>query len=284
MLDSLGSTLTSATVDSFFTRYGKSHEKDDLTVDEAVLCLEAEIMRPNSEKKLVSAHGAPSMLTGLLTPSIHLPDLPAVDPSHSSMEYVSSAGTSEAAGTPEQQVIEDQREPNQKVLSGQGSGPSPDPENCQVSTPENASGASSDNDNEVCEEPSQGISTVERVVNIKTCPLCHRPRLNSKAEVDIITHLGICASSDWNRVNRIVVGDYVTASQAQRKWYTKVITKVSSGAYQLGAVSASLAFCAHCWLIGLVELGKHHCAKSPHRAIRRRENASLCPSWYPTFV
>jgi len=70
--------------------------------------------------------------------------------------------------------------------------------------------------------------------------LCHRPRLNSKAEVDIITHLGVCASSDWNRVNKIVVGNYVTPSQAQRKWYTKVISKVSSGSYQLGANSANI--------------------------------------------
>ena len=77
----------------------------------------------------------------------------------------------------------------------------------------------------------------ERVINVKNCPLCHRPRLNSKAEVDIVTHLAVCASQDWARVDRIVVGNYVTASQAQRKWYTKVISKVSAGNYKLGAVS-----------------------------------------------
>jgi phosphatidylserine decarboxylase len=78
----------------------------------------------------------------------------------------------------------------------------------------------------------------ERVINIKNCPLCHRPRLNSKAEMDIITHLAICASQDWAKVDRIVVGNFVTASQAQRKWYTKVISKVSNGNYRIGAVSA----------------------------------------------
>lgn len=87
--------------------------------------------------------------------------------------------------------------------------------------------------------PSSSDDTmVERVINIKTCPLCHRPRMNSKAETDIVTHLAVCASSDWARVDRMLVGNYVTPSQAQRKWYSKVITKVSAGAYEIGAVSS----------------------------------------------
>ena len=64
--------------------------------------------------------------------------------------------------------------------------------------------------------------------------------MNAKAEVDIVTHLAVCASQDWARVDRIVVGNFVTASQAQRKWYTKVISKVSSGQYRLGAVGIFL--------------------------------------------
>ena len=57
--------------------------------------------------------------------------------------------------------------------------------------------------------------------------------------MDIITHLAVCASGDWARIDRIVVGNFVTASQAQRKWYTRVISKVSSGDYRLGAVRVS---------------------------------------------
>jgi phosphatidylserine decarboxylase len=83
--------------------------------------------------------------------------------------------------------------------------------------------------------------SLERVINVKSCPLCHRPRLNSKAEIDIITHIAICASQDWKKVDRVVVGNFVTASQAQRKWYTKVISMVSSGDYKIGAVCS---FCS----------------------------------------
>ncbi|KAG8730844.1 hypothetical protein FRC11_005658 [Ceratobasidium sp. 423] len=83
-------------------------------------------------------------------------------------------------------------------------------------------------------------SDFEHVVNIKTCPLCHRSLLGDKSETDIVTHLAVCASGDWARVDRIVVGNFVTASQAQRKWYTKMLTKITAGDYQLGANSANI--------------------------------------------
>jgi phosphatidylserine decarboxylase len=100
------------------------------------------------------------------------------------------------------------------------------------------SGASSDGE-DFSGSGSGHEEAFERVINVKTCPLCHRPRLNKKAEMDIITHLAVCASGDWARIDRIVVGNFVTASQAQRKWYTRVISKVSSGDYRLGAVRVS---------------------------------------------
>jgi len=63
--------------------------------------------------------------------------------------------------------------------------------------------------------------------------------MNDKAEMDIITHLGICASQDWDKVDRIMVGNFVTARQARRKWYTKIVGKLSAGDYRLGAVGFS---------------------------------------------
>ena len=50
MLDSLGSTLTRSTVPSFFTSFNKNHDYD-ITIDQAIQCLEAELGRPQSEKK-----------------------------------------------------------------------------------------------------------------------------------------------------------------------------------------------------------------------------------------
>jgi phosphatidylserine decarboxylase len=79
-----------------------------------------------------------------------------------------------------------------------------------------------------------------RVINIKTCPLCHKPRLSKRAEVDIVTHLAVCASKDWSTVRNLVVANFVTSDQAQRKWFTKVISKISNGTYELGAVRLTI--------------------------------------------
>ncbi|PHH50234.1 Phosphatidylserine decarboxylase proenzyme 2 [Ceratocystis fimbriata CBS 114723] len=80
----------------------------------------------------------------------------------------------------------------------------------------------------------------EHVVEIAQCPICHQPRLNKRSDADIVTHMATCASSDWRQVNDLMMGGFVTASQAQRKWYSKVITKISYGGYKLGANSANI--------------------------------------------
>lgn len=80
----------------------------------------------------------------------------------------------------------------------------------------------------------------EHVVEIHECPICHQPRLNKRSDTDIITHIATCASQDWKQVNTVIMGGFVTASQAQRKWYSKVITKISYGGYKLGANSANI--------------------------------------------
>ena len=72
--------------------------------------------------------------------------------------------------------------------------------------------ASEDSGNNSSNATISDSNPIERLINVKNCPLCHRPRLNSMAEIDIITHLAICASQDWNTVDRIVVGNFVTAS------------------------------------------------------------------------
>ncbi|CAG8522277.1 28977_t:CDS:10 [Gigaspora margarita] len=76
----------------------------------------------------------------------------------------------------------------------------------------------------------------EHLIFMKECPICHRPELTHLSEADIITHVSICASNDWTEVNKIVTGDFITESQAQRKWLSKVITKVGFGSFRIGAV------------------------------------------------
>ena len=81
---------------------------------------------------------------------------------------------------------------------------------------------------------------VERIVRLRSCPLCNMPNLGQVDEMDILTHLALCASSDWHRVDEIAMSRFVTASQAHRKWYTNVIQKIGQGNYSVGANSANI--------------------------------------------
>ncbi|KAI5474290.1 phosphatidylserine decarboxylase [Pseudohyphozyma bogoriensis] len=235
MLDSLGSTLTKDTISSFFTRFGKT-DADELTTDEVVLCLEAEIKKPEHEKKPLEE----GVESGLTTPAM------------SGFEAVGGGNGGLDFGTPTEEPPEltdtsgnmATIEPGTHVVTNaetdtvvkapapqerKGSNGRPSPPSRTLSS--GLEGSSEDSGSE---------KKVERVINIKECPLCRKPRMSSKAEIDIFTHMGICSSNDPRSVNRIVVGEYVTASQAQRKWMTKIISTATKGAYRLGADSANI--------------------------------------------
>ena len=188
MLDTLGSTLRDSTIDSFFQRFphkaGDNEDAEDLTMDEAVICLEDQLMaRSRPQKKL---------LTGLDTPA------------------------DGGQATPSESQISD--------------GILPVPE---LNTP-------GEEGELLGRDDLNASSTEEHVVEIRECPICHQPRMNKRKDADIITHIATCASQDWRQVNNLMMGGFVTSSQAQRKWYTKVITKVSYGGYKIGANSANI--------------------------------------------
>ena len=185
MLDTLGSTLRDSTIDSFFQRFkhrigtgsGSEDEMYDLTLDEAVLCLEDQL-DAKSSKSVGTA--VADKIKGMFQ------DAPA------------AAAAAEAEGE----------------------------------TSDATASAGDDSDlNDRGEE---------HIVEIRECPICHQPRLNKRKDADIITHIATCASQDWRQVNSLVMGGFVTSSQAQRKWYSKVITKISYGGYKIGANSANI--------------------------------------------
>ncbi len=259
MLDSLGSTLTKSTIASFFIRFGKNPDEDELSVDQVVQCLEEELGRPDSEKKHLdvdesqdtSVSATPLLLAyGPKGENINLNSLDFSGPPHTDV----NANTDDSQpSAPAAQPTEGMQRPLAEVavrgdVTGSGSEDLESESSPATSTAKGAKAKKSRfqgvrritkarKENSGDSSPSD--DSVERVINVKNCPLCHRSRLNDKAEMDIITHLAICASQDWNKVDRIMVGNFVTASQAQRKWYTKIVGKLSSGDYRLGAVGFS---------------------------------------------
>lgn len=304
MLDSLGSTLSIQTIDSFFLRYGKRPAEDELTIPEAIMCLEHELCRPRSERKRLNTEDSFAESESSLMPGdqvdgrgpgkFFLDGLDFCGPPLSAMLTDESPVENPFymhPGPPEPYLTEPSERPLIHVaepLSTSSTASSMLPSSRKFSY------ASSDSEDVPSGGKLVGSSAnddhrFERVINVKNCPLCHRPRLNSKAEVDIVTHLAICASQDWGKVDRIVVGNFVTPSQAQRKWYTKVITKVSNGNYKLGAV-CEVSCLIYAWTcvslidVSLLELGEHHRTESGDGATGGRKDASVCPTGYSIVV
>jgi phosphatidylserine decarboxylase len=217
MLDSLGSTLRESTIDGFFQRFrqktGNGDEASDLTTDEAVICLEDQLEARSKPQSVADR------MMGMLPDAEKVRDLLSIARAAASAPTASTASESSTA-------------PSENATQPQPSGAP------TIVAPETTTSG------EECEIPDRDDlnvgSSEEHVVEIRECPICHQPRLNKRKDADIITHIATCASQDWRQVNKLMMAGFVTASQAQRKWYSKVITKISYGGYRLGANSANI--------------------------------------------
>ncbi|WVQ75864.1 phosphatidylserine decarboxylase [Cryptococcus sp. DSM 104548] len=264
MLDSLGSTLTRHTLEGYFVASGKSPERDELTDEEVIRCLEREVNKSRFEKAKVSSNGGADDIptTGSSTP--------AAQPGQDGLGFVGPEGGASSQLDPEelaQSILnsrprnqegagEDDTAGNQANIEGSARGRrNPEVPAVKVERTSSPGGKTvpapgqpgadgsltpmSALDVDMDEADASPPDDRERIINIKTCPLCHRPRLGKKTEQDIVTHLAVCASADWSRVDRIVTANYVTSSQAQRKFLSKIVNKVAIGSYALGANSAN---------------------------------------------
>ncbi|KAI0337278.1 hypothetical protein BDW22DRAFT_969139 [Trametopsis cervina] len=245
MLDSLGSTLSKQTINSFFTRSHKSAE-ETLTINEVIQCLETELCRPTSEKKRINVGDSTLDSSAPVTPFLGGGSEGELGLNLDKLDFSGPAGNIPAHTAATEPVRKPNKlpsqptEPMQQPLVDIAAKKSESRSSPHLSRDVSTSSSDVDDPASGDSSPSSDQDTFERVINVKSCPLCHKQRLTSKAEVDIVTHMAICASQDWARVDRIVVGNFVTASQAQRKWYTKVISSVASGNYRLGANSANI--------------------------------------------
>ncbi|RSM03659.1 hypothetical protein CEP52_007256 [Fusarium oligoseptatum] len=210
MLESLGSTLSEATIDSFYQRFphrdADNDENWELTMDEVVICLEDQL-----EPKRRSSGTVGDKLKGLVPEMKNLLHVP---------------GHGNSGGSESSSVLELEPPSGTQTPSSVTNVPA-------LRTP-------ADEDGDPLDKSDSDDRSEEHVVEIRECPICHQPRLNKRKDADIITHIATCASQDWRQVNSVLVGGFVTASQAQRKWYSKVITKISYGGYKLGANSANI--------------------------------------------
>jgi phosphatidylserine decarboxylase len=200
MLDTIGSTLKESTIDGFFERFAKENEAsglDDLTFDQAVICLEDALEKTASRKETM-AEKAMRL--------VHKPSNASTTTGSSSSEEILNITHPSAVPALE-----------------------PSGEIGQTSVMDRTTS------HDLGDEAEE-----EHVIDVRECPICHQPKLHKRTDAEIVLHIATCASADWRQVNNLVMGGFVTQSQAQRKWYSKVITKISYGGYKLGANSANI--------------------------------------------
>lgn len=226
MLDTLGSTLKESTIDGFFKRFphqGTNGEEvnSDLSVDEAVICLEDQLFKKPSQAQTVGDKVRNLMPDAAQVKSF----IPQQLGGTAGQQVSTSSSTTKGSSTP---TVHDNA-----TLAPTQSQPGAETQTVEeIGTP--------GEEGDLLDRDDLNDKGEEHVVEIRECPICHQPRLNKRSDADIITHIATCASQDWRQVNNIVMAGFVTSSQAQRKWYSKVITKISYGGYKLGANSANI--------------------------------------------
>lgn len=214
MLDTLGSTLKESTIDGYFLRFANGNNTLDtgsmhLNFDQAVNCLEEQLQKSTLRKSWGdTVKGLIDQAHPSAASSADIPDDVAVPTSTNNPSIVTSHSQQDPSAVTQIQ---------QDYLRAQA-----------------------DSGDVLERDDLSDDRGEEHVVEIRECPICHQPRLNKKSDADIITHIATCASQDWRQVNTLVMAGFVTSSQAQRKWYSKVITKISYGGYKLGANSANI--------------------------------------------
>jgi phosphatidylserine decarboxylase len=59
--------------------------------------------------------------------------------------------------------------------------------------------------------------TPEKVIRLNECPICHKPNLFKRGQMDIVTHVATCAANDWTTVDRFLLSNIGSEAQAQRR-------------------------------------------------------------------
>ncbi|RKP11570.1 phosphatidylserine decarboxylase-domain-containing protein [Piptocephalis cylindrospora] len=112
-------------------------------------------------------------------------------------------------------------------------------------TPENSGSSFADENTQGEDDLSGGDASgeaaiTEQLVRVQKCPVCHRHGMLGKSDLDAVTHIAICSMHDPTQVDRFIMTNFVSESYAQRKWFTKIVNKVSFGGYGVGKNNANI--------------------------------------------
>ncbi|KAG0302335.1 hypothetical protein BGZ98_007603 [Dissophora globulifera] len=217
MLEGLGSTLSSKTIDSFFAPFNKDPEKDELTFDELFERLERQVRLDDRES---SQGQGPSSRKKWFRRSL----------------VSNTPGTNEKDNEDKEKEEEEKEEKEEEEeedaelyqhLTRNQAPREPNPQALDIIEP-----TESDFDPQTTEG--------EHIIRISTCPICHDSCVSHKRETDVITHIALCSGNDDFNLDKLILGDFVTEANAQRKWITKVVKSLGYGRYVVGKSNANI--------------------------------------------
>lgn len=204
MLETLGSTISETTLDQFWKDNGKD-PNEDLTMDELVKSLEAFLVSSDAHAE---------------NPEITVDDTAAQDDD----EFTDDLYDEDDYSSINEGYLSSTTADDDELRSGTSTNPSTPPslEDDDLEALEDAEGVQYmegslsslqlEAGDEESEKPLQ-----EKVIRLTECPVCHKPNLYRRGQLDIITHVATCAANDWTTVDRFLMGNYGSEAQAQRK-------------------------------------------------------------------
>ncbi|KAG0087816.1 hypothetical protein BGZ93_006767 [Podila epicladia] len=219
MLEELGSNLSRKTIDSFWTPYSKNPEHDELTFDQLFEQLEKQVRLDDSA---TGAHGDTSKSQEKKKSRMSWFKKSRTPSPTDSGAKESNDNNDDEHDRGHEEDSEQYNHVTRNVLPHD-----PDPQAVDIMEPEEADF-----------DPHQ--SEHEHVIRISTCPICHDPNLGTMSESDVITHIAICSSRDGFNLDKLILGNFVTEANAQRKWITKVVKSLGYGRYVAGKSNANI--------------------------------------------
>lgn len=274
MLETIGSTITEATIDKFWLRHKKDpkNESDELTLHELVQSLEDHMLaeglaRPDAvasgfigtPRTDSSADPLENLKTGLMNMNMGEDDDDDDEDDDDEDDDDDDEDDDEDdddndededwGGINEEEEEEDIMEAMDNALTTDEDDEhlpfgSSDPDQFDYSTPLGMPSIVEQQDMDLAEaliqeedkmvqrlpgspaiisqspsyySPQRRGQVTEKVIRLKECPICHRPNLARRSQMDIITHVATCAANDWTTVDRFLMGNFLTEAYAQRR-------------------------------------------------------------------
>ncbi|EIE86605.1 hypothetical protein G6F46_004429 [Rhizopus delemar] len=230
MLETLGSTISETTLDQFWQRHDKELS-EDLTLDELAESLEwcMKVADEEEEEEQIVSTQHPFFIAD-------------DDEEDDEEDIMEDDDDEEEAIEEDSEYFSNDEDDDDSSTNSSESMPSPDEADYEALAEgegiQYVNGPLLALDPETTRKGHKAFH--EKVIRLNECPICHKPNLSKRGQMDIVTHVATCAANDWTTVDRFLMGNFGSEAQAQRKWFIKLVNKVGYGRYSAGTNNANI--------------------------------------------